>query len=33
MDKMSIPGAGWIAYCKDTENNIFGIIENNIESV
>ena len=33
MDKMSIPGAGWIAYCRDTENNIFGIIESNIELV
>jgi uncharacterized protein len=32
MNKMSIPGAGWIAYCKDTENNIFGIIEMNVES-
>jgi hypothetical protein len=32
MNKMSILGAGWIAYCKDTENNIFGIIEMNVDS-
>jgi len=25
--KMPIPGVGWLAYCKDTEGNIFGIIE------
>src|SRR5579871_1468437 len=22
--KMPIPGIGWLAYCKDTEGNIFG---------
>jgi predicted enzyme related to lactoylglutathione lyase len=32
MDKMLIPGVGWLAYCKDTENNIFGIIEMNINA-
>ena len=25
--KMAIPGVGQIAYCKDTEGNMFGIIE------
>lgn len=23
--KMGIPGVGWLAYCTDTEGNIFGI--------
>jgi predicted enzyme related to lactoylglutathione lyase len=27
MDKLLIPGAGWLVYCRDTENNIFGMIE------
>lgn len=26
--KMAIPGVGYVAYCKDTEGNIFGIYEN-----
>lgn len=26
--KMPIPGVGWLAYCKDTEGNIFGVMEN-----
>ena len=25
--KMPIPGIGWLVYCKDTEGNIFGIME------
>ena len=25
--KMAIPGVGWLAYCKDTERNIFGIMQ------
>ena len=25
--KQEIPGVGWLAYCKDTENNIFGVLE------
>lgn len=25
--KMHIPGAGYLIYCKDTEGNVFGIIE------
>lgn len=23
-----LPGVGWLAYCKDTEGNIFGMLEN-----
>jgi predicted enzyme related to lactoylglutathione lyase len=26
--KMHIPGIGYLAYCQDTEGNIFGIVEN-----
>ena len=26
--KMPIPGLGWLGYYKDTEGNIFGIIQN-----
>jgi predicted enzyme related to lactoylglutathione lyase len=25
--KMPVPGVGWLAYCKDTEGNIFGIMQ------
>jgi predicted enzyme related to lactoylglutathione lyase len=25
---MPIPGMGWLAYCKDTEGNIFGMMQN-----
>jgi uncharacterized protein len=25
--KMAVPGVGWLAYCKDTEANIFGILQ------
>jgi predicted enzyme related to lactoylglutathione lyase len=25
--KMAIPGVGWLAYCKDTEGNMFGIMQ------
>ncbi len=24
--RMAIPGVGWLAYCTDTEGNIFGIM-------
>jgi predicted enzyme related to lactoylglutathione lyase len=24
--KMPIPGVGWLAYCKDTEGHIFGMM-------
>lgn len=26
--KMPIKGIGWVAYCKDTEGNIFGMMQN-----
>jgi predicted enzyme related to lactoylglutathione lyase len=26
--KNAIPGVGWLVYCKDTEGNIFGIMQN-----
>jgi predicted enzyme related to lactoylglutathione lyase len=25
--KMAIPTVGWLAYCKDTEGNIFGMMQ------
>ena len=25
--KMPIPGIGWLAYCKDTEGNLFGMMQ------
>jgi predicted enzyme related to lactoylglutathione lyase len=25
--KMPIPDVGWLAYCKDTEGNIFGLMQ------
>ena len=28
LPKMPIPGVGWLAYCKDTEGNIFGMMQN-----
>lgn len=30
--KMSIPGVGWLVYCKDTESNIFGIMHEDREA-
>ena len=27
LDKMDVPGVGWLAYCKDVEGNIFGILQ------
>ncbi|HCG99860.1 MAG TPA: glyoxalase [Actinobacteria bacterium] len=27
LPKMPIPGIGYVAYCKDTEGNIFGMME------
>lgn len=26
--KQALPGVGWLAYCKDTEGNIFGLMQN-----
>jgi uncharacterized protein len=28
LPKMAVPGVGWLAYCKDTEGHIFGIMQN-----
>lgn len=28
LEKMPVPGVGWLAYLKDTEANIFGIMQN-----
>jgi hypothetical protein len=28
LPKMPIPGMGWLACCKDTEGNIFGMMQN-----
>lgn len=25
--KMAIPGIGWLAYCKDPEGNVFGMMQ------
>jgi uncharacterized protein len=25
--KMPVPGVGWLLYCKDTEGNIFGMMQ------
>ena len=27
LDKMDVPGVGWLAYCKDVEENIFGMLQ------
>ena len=27
MPKMAVPGVGYLAYCKDTEGNLFGMME------
>jgi uncharacterized protein len=28
LPRMAIPGVGWLAYGKDTEGNIFGVMQN-----
>jgi hypothetical protein len=28
LSKMPVPGVGWLAYCKDTEGHIFGMMQN-----
>lgn len=33
LPKMAIPGVGWLAYYRDTEGNIFGIIEEDPKAV
>ena len=30
--KMAIPGVGWLAYCKDTEGHIFGIMQTDMSA-
>jgi predicted enzyme related to lactoylglutathione lyase len=32
MPKTAVPGVGYMAYCADTEGNIFGIMEQNPEA-
>lgn len=32
MPKMAVPGAGWLAYCKDTEGNLFGVMQADSEA-
>lgn len=27
LPKMAIPGVGWLAYCKDTEGDIIGLMQ------
>lgn len=27
LEKMPVPGVGWLAYVKDTEGNIFGVLQ------
>lgn len=26
-DKMEVPGVGWLIYCKDTDGNLFGMLQ------
>jgi predicted enzyme related to lactoylglutathione lyase len=28
LPKMAVPGVGWLAYCKDLEGYIFGLMQN-----
>jgi predicted enzyme related to lactoylglutathione lyase len=30
--KMAIPGVGWMAYIKDTEGNVFGLMESDTDA-
>lgn len=32
LPKTAIPGVGWMAYVKDTEGNIFGIMQSDMEA-
>ena len=27
LPKMPVPGVGWLVYCKDTEGNVFGMMQ------
>ncbi|HVO99903.1 MAG TPA: VOC family protein [Bryobacteraceae bacterium] len=28
LPKMAVPGVGWLAYCKDPEGTVFGMMQN-----
>ena len=30
--RMAVPGVGWMAYIKDTEGNVFGLMESDLEA-
>jgi hypothetical protein len=32
-EKTAIPGVGYFAYCRDTEGNVFGILESDSHAV
>ena len=32
LPKMAVPGVGWLAYCKDTEGNIFGMMHRDVNA-
>jgi predicted enzyme related to lactoylglutathione lyase len=32
LPKQPIPGVGWLAYAKDTEGNVFGLMQNDPEA-
>ena len=29
LERMAIPGVGYLAYCQDTEGSVFGVMESN----
>jgi len=33
MPKSPVPTIGWLAYCKDTEGNVFGLVQNDPSAV
>lgn len=30
--KVPVPGVGWLVYCKDTEGNIFGMLQPDVKA-
>jgi predicted enzyme related to lactoylglutathione lyase len=32
LPKMPVPGVGWLAYCKDPEGHIFGMMQNDLNA-
>jgi predicted enzyme related to lactoylglutathione lyase len=32
MPKTAVPGVGYMTYCKDTEGNVFGIMQNDLNA-